>query len=259
MSIIDTHAHLDFEQFQGEEEAVVARAKAAGVDRIINVGTTMLRSKEAILIAERFPNIWASVGVHPHDAGEVSPETVEELSALARNPKVVAVGEIGVDRHYDDGPGLAKQEEAFLQQAAVAIEHGLPVIVHSRDAEEETLACLRKVADELPKPPGVIHCFTGSQQFADQVLELGFFISFTATITYPKNDSLREVVKNVPLEKIFVETDCPFLAPQDKRGKRNEPAYVVSVVEQIASLKRLLVEEVATQTTKNAERLFTLA
>lgn len=257
-SLIDTHAHLDFEQFAGEEEATLVRAKEAGVDRIINVGTTLARSRQAVELAHHFSSVWASVGVHPHDAAEVTEKMAGELAELAKHPRVVAIGEIGFDTHYEDGPDMATQEYAFTKQVEIAKTFDLPLIVHSRDAEVETVQALRDAVKGWRKGPGVVHCFTGSQQFADDILALGFSISFTATITYPKNDALREVVKNVSLERLMVETDCPFLAPQDKRGQRNEPAYVVVVVKKIAELKGVSVDEITAATTRNAERLFGL-
>lgn len=263
--LVDTHAHLDFDQFSGEEEQTLERAAAVGVTRIINVGTTLERSRKAVALAEKFENVWAAVGIHPHDATEVTDAAITELATLAKHEKVVAIGEIGFDAHYEDGPDEAVQEAAFCKQAAIAtspLAKNLPLIIHSRDAERLTMRCLRKVSKASQakqiEHPGVIHCFSGSRELADVVLSLGWLISLTATITYPKNDALREIIKTVPLERIMVETDCPFLAPQDKRGQRNEPAYVVSTAGKVAELKGLSLDAVAAQTTKNAERLFGL-
>lgn len=255
--LVDAHAHLDFDEFSGEEAEAVARAQGAGVGRIVNVGTTLERSKASVALADRFDDVWATVGVHPHDAAEVTDEVVTQLHDLTQQPKVVAVGEIGFDFHYEKGPTEKQQERAFLHQAAIAGDRDLPIIVHSRDAEATTIRYLQRMMWNWKRElPGVVHCFTGTQAFAEVALELGFFISFTAPITYPKNDALREVVKKVPLERILVETDCPFLAPKDKRGQRNEPAYVVSTAKKVAELKQVSFEEVAKQTTENAERLF---
>lgn len=259
MKLIDTHAHLDFDQFAGEEAAVLERAQRAGVTTVINVGTTLERSRKSVALAERFPDVYAAVGIHPHDAADVTDQAASELADLAKSDKVVAVGEIGFDNHYEDGPSEAEQDVAFRKQSELAIDLKLPLIIHSRDAESLTATCLKGVAEAHPNElPGVVHCFTGSGDFAKQVLELGYFISFTAPIGYPKNDALREVVKSVPLDRIMVETDCPFLAPQDKRGQRNEPAFVVSTAEKVAALKGLSLEEVARVTTANAKRLFAL-
>lgn len=262
MNLIDTHAHLDFDQFDGEVDDVLKRASDAGVERIINVGTTLERSRKSIALAEQHDNVFAAVGIHPHDAKDVNDDVTEELKKLAAHKRVVAIGEIGFDhsREFDE----VAQEDAFFAQSEVATEAGLPIIVHSRDAEEISLQHLSEHADlaladnPFRKEPGVVHCFTGSLEFAQAVLKLGYLISFTAPITYPKNDALREVVKKVPLEKIMVETDCPFLPPPDKRGERNEPAFVVETVQKIAELKDISTEDVAKATTANAQRLFGL-
>lgn len=265
MNLIDTHAHLDFDQFAGEEAAVLERAAAAGVGRIINVGTDLARSRKSLDLARKFPNVWAAVGIHPHDAAAVDEAALEALKQLAIHEEVVAIGEFGFDFHYDDGPDRAVQEDAFRAQSEVAIESGLPVIIHSRDAEELTLEHLAVHADEVVadnparREPGVVHCFTGSREFAESALGLGYLISFTAPVTYPGNDALREVAKAVPLEKLMVETDCPFLPPADKRGQRNEPAYVAETAAQLAELKGVSPDELAAATTANAERLFGLA
>lgn len=259
MRLVDTHAHLDFDQFSGEEEQVVERARAAGVDRIITVGTTLERSRQAAALAERFEGVSASVGVHPHDAAAVTAEAVAALRELAARPEVVAIGEIGFDFHYPDGPDEAVQERALRSQAEIAIAQGLPLIIHSRQAEAQTLACLPGIAQALKRDwPGVVHCFDGSAEFATRILEAGFLISCTAIVGYPKNDALRIVIKEVPLDRLMIETDCPFLAPQERRGQRNEPAFVVSTAEKIAELKDIPIDEVATATTRNAARLFGL-
>lgn len=254
---IDTHAHLDFDQFAGEEDVVLKRAAQAGITRLINVGTTLERSRRSVELAQQYTTVWAAVGIHPHDAGDIDEVACKELAKMSVNPKVVAIGEIGLDFHYQDGPGQTVQLKAFARQAAVAAAAKLPIIVHSRDAEEATVAALQEVVQVLPdNRPGVVHCFTGSAEFARKVLDLGFFISFTAPITYPKNEALREVVKSVPLDRMMLETDCPFLPPPDKRGQRNEPAFLIGTARQVAELHGVSLEEVAEQTTANAERLF---
>lgn len=259
MNLVDTHAHLDFDQFDGEVDEVRERAKEAGVATIITVGTTLSRSEKAVTLADAYPEVFASVGVHPHDAGDVDDQAIEKVRELSANPRVVAIGEIGFDFHYDDGPDEQTQVAAFLAQAAVAAERGLPIIVHSRDAEEVTVRQLDAVLPSLVNdPPGVVHCFDGSPDFANAVLERGFLLSFTAIIGYPKNDRLRGIVKEVPLDRMMVETDCPFLAPQSKRGERNEPAFVVETASKIAELKGVPVDEVADATTATANRLFKL-
>lgn len=264
LNLIDTHAHLDFEQFDGDVEGALERAAAAGVNRIINVGTTLERSRKSVALAERFSNVSATVGVHPHDAADVNDSVTDELKKLSAHKKVVAVGEIGFDFHYDGGPDETAQVDAFFAQSEVAVEAGLPIIVHSRDAEELSRQHLKEHADlaAADNPArqefGVVHCFTGSLQFAEAALKLGYLISFTAPITYPKNDELRKVVGAVPLEKLMVETDCPFLPPVERRGKRNEPAFVVATAQAVADIKGIGIGEVAQATTANAERLFGL-
>lgn len=262
--LIDTHAHLDFEQFDGDVDGALKRAAAVGVSRIINVGTSLEHSRQAVALAEAHDNVSAAVGVHPHDAADVNDAVIGELRKLAAGKRVVAVGEIGFDFHYDKGPDEAAQEDAFRAQSEVAVEAGLPIIVHSRDAEELSLKHLKEHADlvradnPVRQEFGVVHCFTGSRPFAEGALALGYLISFTAPVTYPRNEELRQVVKNVPLERIMVETDCPFLPPADRRGQRNEPAFVVATAQAIAEIKGIPLEEVAQATTANAERLFGL-
>lgn len=262
--LIDTHAHLDFEQFEGDFDAALRRAREVGVNRVINVGTTLDHSRRSVEFANAYDTVYAAVGVHPHDADDVNDEVVAKLKRLAADKRVVAVGEIGFDFHYDDGPDKTAQEDAFFAQSEVAVEAGLPVIVHSRDAEELSLEHLKEHADAaaadnpVRQEFGVVHCFTGSAGFAEAALGLGYLISFTAPITYPGNEALRDVVKKVPLEKIMVETDCPFLPPVDKRGKRNEPAFVVATAQAVADIKGVPLDEVAQATTANAVRLFGL-
>lgn len=264
MDLIDTHAHLDFEQFAGDVDGALERARAAGVTRVINVGTTPERSRQSVALAERFENVSAAVGVHPHDAAAVNDEVIGELRKLAAGKRVVAVGEIGFDFHYDKGPDETAQVDAFFAQSEVAVEAGLPIIVHSRDAEELSLTHLKEHANlaradnPVRREFGVVHCFTGSRRFAEAALALGYLISFTAPVTYPRNQKLRAVVKHVPLEKLMVETDCPFLPPADRRGQRNEPAFVVATAQAIAEIKEIPLAEVARATTANAERLFGL-
>lgn len=260
MKLVDTHAHLDFEQFAADRDRVLARAMDAGVTRLINVGTGLTQSEHAVELAENHENIWAAVGVHPSDAGEivakdraVKQDAVERLQRLASHKRVVAIGEIGFDFFRDTNPPAERQTAAFTAQREIAREAGLPIIVHLREPSREAITTLLE-----PPVRGVVHCYTGGLDDARRLLEAGYHISFTAPITYPKNDALREVVKAVPLEKIMVETDCPFLPPPDKRGERNEPAYVVETAKKIAEVKGISLEEVARVTTRNAERLFGL-
>jgi TatD DNase family protein len=263
--LIDTHAHLDFEQFDGDVDGALERAAEVGVNRVINVGTTLERSITSIELADRYENVFATIGIHPSDANDVNDDVIASLKKLAAGEKVVAVGEVGFDFFHKENPDEITQESAFFAQSDVAIEAGLPIIVHSREAEEITLQHLAehaqnaKADNPVRNEFGVVHCFTGSLGFAEEALKLGYLISFTAPVTYPKNEELREVVKALPLEKIMVETDSPFLPPADKRGSRNEPAFVVATAQAIADIKGIEFGEVAQETTANAERLFGLS
>jgi len=251
--LIDTHAHLDMPEFGRDLAAVLDRARAAGVRRIITVGADLPSSRRAVALTAEHADLSATVGVHPHDARTLSDAVLEELARLADHGHVVAVGEIGLDYHYDNSPRPA-QRDAFAAQLRLAKRLDLPVVVHCREAHGDALAILREHAGAGLR--GVVHCFSGSPADAEALLELGLHISFTGIVTFPKAAGAREVVKVVPLERTMVETDCPYLAPQPRRGKRNEPAYVVHVAEQIAALKGLDIDEVARVTTAVAHDLF---
>ncbi|MDP4000183.1 MAG: TatD family hydrolase [bacterium] len=271
LNLVDTHAHLDFDQFAEDRGQVLARATAAGVTRLINVGTSLAASERCIELATAHENVWAAAGVHPSESGElvaedgtVKPDAAARLRKLAHHERVVAIGEIGFDLFRDTNPSEELQLAAFHAQGEIAQEAGLPVIIHLRAATEPALDTLvghvcAAAADPSRRHPGVAHCYTGGLADAKRLLQAGYYISFTAPITYPKNYALREVVKAVPLEKIMVETDCPFLPPPALRGQRNEPAYVVKTAKKIAELKGISLEEVADATTANAERLFGIA
>ncbi|HEY8108432.1 MAG TPA: TatD family hydrolase [Patescibacteria group bacterium] len=253
LSLVDTHVHLDFDQFAADRDEVLARAADAGVTRLINVGTSLAASEQCVRLAEEHPSVWAVVGVHPADAGDVDGPALDRLKELAAHPRVVAVGEIGFDYFRDTNPPADRQHEAFAAQREIARSTDLPIIVHLREPDPAALAALLE-----PPVRGVVHCYTGNLVDAERLLAAGYLISFTAPVTYPKNDALREVVKAVPLDRIMVETDCPFLPPPDKRGERNEPAYVVETAKKIAEIKGISLDEVARATTVNAERLFGL-
>ena len=263
----DTHLHLDFAQLSDELSDVLERARTAGVTRFITIGTTLERSRQCVELAAAHDDVWAAVGVHPSDANELAGEdgslnqsAIAELAKLAHRPRVVAVGEAGFDLFHDTNPAEAVQQIAFTAQGKVAADRNLPVIIHSRDAERLSLPSLAAQADRAgERTPGVVHCFTGSLEFAKHVLELGYLIGFTAPVGYPKNDALREVVRQVPLEKIMLETDAPFLPPADKRGQRNEPAYLVETARIVAELKGVSLAELGEVTNANANRLFGLA
>ncbi len=255
MFLTDTHTHLDFPQFDGDRERVIERAATAGVRAIVDVGTDLASSLAAVALAEAYPQIYAAVGVHPHDAKTLTRETLEELRALAGHPKVVAIGEIGLDFYRDLSP-REKQRQAFQQQLALASEVGKPVIIHDRQAHQEVMAILRRWVESSHQPVGVLHCFSGDLAMAQEAIELGFYISIAGPVTFKNARRLRQLVRQLPLEKLLVETDCPYLTPHPHRGKRNEPAYVKLVAQEVARLKGMSLEEIARITSNNAQALF---
>jgi TatD DNase family protein len=253
--LIDSHAHIQGKEYAGEVEAVIERARTAGVEKIIVVGGAgdMSSNTEAVALAARFENVYATVGMHPHDAKDVSAEDLAKLRELTVHSKVVAVGETGLDYYYSHSPHDV-QRRVFTQFIYIARETRLPIVVHEREAAVESAELLRREgAGELR---GVIHCFTGDYNAARAYLDLGFYLSFTGIITFKNAEPLREVVRRVPLERMLVETDSPYLTPVPHRGKRNEPAYVRWVAEMIARIKAICLEEVAETTTGNAAALF---
>ncbi|MEW6324273.1 MAG: TatD family hydrolase [Nitrospirota bacterium] len=253
--MIDSHAHLQFEQYADDLDAVLARAREAGVTAIINIGTDLDSSRAAIALAERHPHLYATVGIHPHDASTLTPAAGAALAGLARHPKVVAIGETGLDFYYGHSPREA-QIEAFRLQLRLAQEAGRPVVVHSRDAKEETL---RLLSESAPGAKGVLHCFTGDLDMAERAIELGFYISFSGIVTFKNAGPLRDVARALPIDRLLIETDCPFLAPEPHRGKRNEPAWVARVADTLAALRAPAeLEQIRTATSRNGEKLFKL-
>ena len=253
--LIDSHAHIQGKEYAGEAEAVIERARAAGVEKIIAVGGAgdMSSNTEAVALADSFPNIYATVGMHPHDAKDVGADELRALRELTSHAKVIAVGETGLDYYYNHSPHEV-QRRVFTQFIHMARETGLPIVVHERDAAQEVAELLRSEGGR--ELHGVIHCFTGNYEAACDYLDLGFYLSFTGIITFKNAEPLRQVVRQVPLEKMFVETDSPFLTPVPHRGKRNEPAYVRLVAETVASVKNISLEDVAKVTTENVQNLF---
>ncbi len=253
--LIDSHAHIQGKEYAGEAEAVIARAREAGVEMIVAVGGAgdMSSNSEAVRLAHAFANVYATVGMHPHDAKDVGADELEILKILAANAKVVAIGEAGLDYYYSHSPHDV-QRRVFGQFIQMARQTKLPIVVHERDAAPEAVELLRSEGGGELR--GVIHCFTGNYQAACAYLDLGFYLSFTGIITFKNAEPLREVVRKVPLENIFVETDSPYLTPVPHRGKRNEPAYVRFVAETIAQVKGISVDEVADVTTANVRALF---
>lgn len=248
--IIDSHAHLDFPPFDPDREAVIARARVAGMVAILNVGADLESSRASVALARQYDFIYAAVGIHPHDAETMTPAVLEELRHLARCPKVVAIGEIGLDYYRDLSPRPV-QRQAFADQLALAAEVGLPVIIHCRDAWADTLAILRGWSGR-----GVLHSYSGGPERLEEVLALGFSVGISGPVTFPNAHRLRAVVATVPLDRLLVETDCPYLTPEPYRGRRNEPAYVWYVAGAIARARGMTAEEVAQITTENARRLF---
>ncbi len=253
--LIDSHAHIQGKEYAGEAAAVIERARAAGVEQIIVVGGAgdMSSNSDAVALADSFVNIYATVGMHPHDAKDVGSNEFEKLKDLTLRPKVIAVGETGLDYYYDHSPRDV-QRRVFTQFIHMARETELPIVVHERDAASHGAELLRSEGEG--KLRGVIHCFTGNYEAARAYLDLGFYISFTGIITFKNAEALRDVVRQVPLERMLVETDSPYLAPVPHRGKRNEPAYVRLIAATVANIKGVSLEEVARVTTDNARRLF---
>ncbi len=252
--LIDSHAHLDMDDFAADRDPVIKRAVQGGVARIVTIGIDLASSKKAIEIAKKYDFIYATVGYHPHNADEADPRDLEKLRALASEPKVVAWGEIGLDFFRRHSPP-EKQVKAFERQLDIASEQGLPVIIHDRDAHTDLLRILKSRKRQYR---GVIHCFSGNYDLAMALIELGFCISFPGTVTYKNAVDTQAVATRIPLERLLVETDCPYLTPLPFRGKRNEPLYVKHTAEKIAQLRQLDFEELAQAISANTIRLFNL-
>ncbi|HKD50444.1 MAG TPA: TatD family hydrolase [Candidatus Acidoferrum sp.] len=259
MELTDSHAHIDFPQFAEDRGAMLERARVSGITTLLAIGTGPGPEKldSAIPFAEQHDWIYATVGIHPHEAKEVTPEHLQELSDFAKHPKVIAWGEIGLDYFYDHSP-RETQHKVFRDQMALAQQAKLPIVVHCRDAWADCMDML----EEHWKPTGIggiLHCFSSTLEDARRGIDMGLLISFAGNSTYPKAQNLREVAKALPLEKILIETDSPYLAPQAFRGKRNEPAYVAEVARMLASVRDLSPDEIAAATSENFRRLFRLA
>jgi TatD DNase family protein len=258
MEIIDSHAHLEFPQFDEDRDAMLERARAAGVEMLLAIGsgTGPDRLNAAIPFAEQHDWIYATVGIHPHEAKLATEEHFPRLDELARHPKVIGWGEIGLDYYYDHSPREV-QHEVFRRQLDQARAAKLPIIIHCRDAWDD---CLKLMEDGWASSGlgGILHCFTGTLQDAKRGLDMGFVVSFAGNVTYPKMQNLRDVAKELPLDRMLTETDSPFLPPQGRRGKRNEPAYVVEVAQALGNVRNLASEEIASTTAENFRRFFQL-
>ena len=252
--IVDSHCHLDFPDFASELDAIVARARAAGVGRMVTISTRVRRHPQVLAIAERFPDVFCSIGTHPHYAHEELDISAADLVASAKHPKIVAIGEAGLDYFYDNSPRAA-QEQGFRTHIAAARESGLPLVIHARDADEDVG---RILTEEMGKGAfaAVLHCFTGGRDLALRAVELGLFISFTGILTFKRSDDLRAIAAELPAERILVETDAPYLAPNKFRGKRNEPSYVVETAKTLAETRGVSYDQVAGATSDNFFRLF---
>ncbi len=252
MRVVDSHCHLDDARFDEDRAQVIERAWAEGLEWMLAIGTGKGPPdlEAGVRLAESDRRIWATAGVHPHDAGKATEESLEKVKELCRHPKVAAVGEIGLDYHYDFSP-RETQREVFRAQLRIAEEEGKPVVIHTREAWADTLALLRVT----PVANGIFHCFGGGPAEAEQALELGFSISLAGVVTFPKAESLREAARLIPLDRLLVETDAPYLAPVPHRGKRNEPAFVTATLRRVAEVRGIPVDTLAEATTANFERL----
>lgn len=253
--LIDSHAHLDGERFDNDRDRLINALKDAGVDLIINPGADLSSSIKAVSLSEQYDNIYAAVGVHPHAAKEMDNSTIELLKSFTNRDKVVAIGEIGLDYHYDNSPRDI-QKQRFKEQLDLAKEVKLPVIIHSRDATKDTFDILKETQDGSLE--GVLHCYSGSVEIALEYIKLGFYISLAGTVTFKNAKMPKEVAKNIPMDKLLIETDSPYLTPEPHRGKRNEPIYVRYVAGTIAELRGISFEEVAKKTAENTKRLFNI-
>lgn len=258
--LVDSHCHLDFPELYAELDGVVDRARRAGIGTVVTISTKLSEWERVRAIAETYPEIWCSVGVHPHEAAvEEGADDTLRLVDLTRHPRVIGIGETGLDYYYEHSPREA-QQRAFRAHCAAARETGLPLIVHTRDADEDTIRILREESQaDSSVFKGLIHCFTAGPELADFALKIGFHISVSGIVTFKAAETLREIIKAIPLERLLVETDAPFLAPVPMRGKRNEPAFVHHTAAAVAALKGISPEELARATTANFFRLFAKA
>lgn len=256
MELIDTHCHLTFKQLSSDIGAVIERSKAAGVTSWITVGTDIEENLKAIVLANKYENIYAAVGIHPHDAKDVTAQTITELKELAKNQKVVAIGETGLDFHYDFSPRQS-QRRVFVQQLQIAKELNLPVIVHSREAFDETIDILQQFGSGVKKT--LLHCFSGSAEQAKIVLNKGHYISFTGVVTFKNAHKTREAAKAVPLDRLMLETDCPYMSPEPMRKQKiNEPALMIHTAKFLAELKQTDFTDFAKQVTATSKSFFSL-
>ena len=252
--LVDSHCHLDFPDFASEINAVVARAREAGIGRMVTISTRVRQHAQVLAIAEKFSDVFCSVGTHPHNAHEELDIDANALIEIAKHPKVVAIGESGLDYHYNKSPREA-QSLGLRQHIAAARETGLPLVIHSRECDADMMRILKEET-EKGAFPAVLHCFTGGRDLAFTAIELGHYVSFTGILTFKNSQDLRDIAAALPADRVLVETDAPFLAPLPYRGKRNEPSYVVETAKVLAATRGVSAEEITRQTTENFFRLF---
>ncbi len=250
--LFDTHAHYDDERFDGDREALLAGMPEKNVGLIVNPGCDISSSRTAVALAESFDFVYAAVGIHPENCGDFEPGMIDQLRQMAKNPRVVAIGEIGLDYYWAENPPRELQQEVLRRQLRLAEELGLPVIIHDRDAHGDTLEMVR----EFPRVRGVFHCFAGSAEMARELIKMGWMLSFNGAVTFKNAKKAPEVIASVPLEKLMIETDAPYLTPVPHRGERNDSSYVRLVAEKIAQIKGLTPEEVEKATWENGRRFF---
>lgn len=253
--LVDTHCHLDFEKFDADRDAVVSRADGAGVKRIVVPALNLDNCAAVLNLAERYPGVYAAVGIHPNSTAAWDDVWIEQLRDLAAHDKVVAIGEIGLDYHWDKSPPEV-QKQAFAAQLTLALELDLPVIIHNRESDDDVLSILKRSVHSKRERPGVLHSFSSAWDVAEEAIELGYYLGFTGPVTYKSADALRDVLARTPMDRILIETDAPFLTPQAHRGQRNEPAYVVHVAEQVARVRDMNLNIVKAMTTENAACVF---
>ncbi len=252
--LVDSHCHLDFPDFDEDRDAVVERARAAGVETIVSISTKVARFPQLRDLVGRYPQVYCSVGTHPHNAAEEPDVTAEDLVRFAADPKVVAIGEAGLDYHYDNSPREA-QRISFLRHIAAARETQLPLVIHARDADAD-MGDILEAESGQGAFPAILHCFSSGRELARRGLDLGLYVSFSGILTFRRSDELRAIARDVPLDRLLVETDAPYLAPPPYRGRRNEPAYVTETARVLAEVKGLSVDALAEATTDNFHRIF---
>jgi TatD DNase family protein len=252
--IFDSHAHYDDEQFDMDREAVIKEIKDNGVIGVINCGSSLKGLEMSVKLAEDYDFIYAAAGIHPENANEFTYEVKEKIHSLTKDNKIVAIGEIGLDYYWEENPPREVQKKVFREQMSIAKEFGLPVIIHDRDAHGDTLEILK----EFPEVIGVVHCFSGSVEFSKECLKLGYYIGVTGVVTFKNSKVIKEVVKELPIDRLLVETDCPYMAPTPNRGKRNQSNYIDFIIDEIAIIKGITRKEIEEITIFNTKNLFNL-